>query len=96
MAVFVRKKMDTLALSEIKMRGKGEIGFGSVSDRRSGVGRSRGVALLVMPEVAKCHGMEGDVLKTHVDEIKVSTGDMRVYSAYGPGSGREEEERETF
>ena len=52
--MFVKRKLDVLALSETKMRGKGEVEFGSVFGRRSGVirGRAReGVALLVSQEV---------------------------------------------
>lgn len=34
--MFVRKKTNVLALSETKLRGKGEIDFGNVTGRRSG------------------------------------------------------------
>ena len=52
--MFERRRMDVLALSETKLRGKGETEFGSVSGRKSGVVRGRareGVTLLVSSEV---------------------------------------------
>ncbi len=51
--LFERRRLDVLALSETKMKGKGETEFRNVSGRRSGVKRGRareGVALLVSPE----------------------------------------------
>ena len=54
--MFVKRKLDVLALSETKMRGKGEVEFGSVYGRRSGISRGRareGVALLVSTEVRR-------------------------------------------
>ena len=55
-SMFVRRKMDVLALSETKIKGKGEVRFGSVIGRVSGVedgwGRE-GVALLMSEEMGK-------------------------------------------
>ena len=98
--MFVRRKLDVLALSETKMKGKGEIEFGSVSGRRSGVGRGRareGVALLVSPDVQN-GVMEWKEVSSRLMWMKVKFGqEIWVFvSAYGPGSEREEEERETF
>ncbi len=48
------KRLDVLALSETKMKGKGETVFVNVCGRRLGVKRGRakeGVTLLVSPEV---------------------------------------------
>ena len=47
--MFGRRGMDVLALCETKMKGKGEVAFGEVTGRVSGVerGRARGVALLL-------------------------------------------------
>ena len=48
--MFGRRGMDVLALCETKMKGKGEVAFGEVTGRVSGVERGRareGVALLV-------------------------------------------------
>ncbi len=56
--LFERRRQDVTALSETKMKGKGETEFGSVGERTTGVNRRRakdGVALLVSPEVQ--HGV---------------------------------------
>ena len=48
--MFGRRGMDVLALCEMKMKGKGEVAFGEVTGRVSGVERGRareGVALLL-------------------------------------------------
>ena len=48
--MFGRRGMDVLALCETKMKGKGEVAFGEVTGRVSGVERGRareGVALLL-------------------------------------------------
>ncbi len=48
------RRLDVLALSETKMKGKGKTKFGSVGGRKSSVNRGRvkkGVALFVSPEV---------------------------------------------
>ena len=48
--VFQRRKIDVLALSETKLKGKGEVAFGGVTGRVSGVGGGRareGVALVL-------------------------------------------------
>jgi hypothetical protein len=54
--MFERRKMDVLALrlSETKMKGKGEIMFGNVKGRMSGVVGGRGVPLLVSEQLTKC------------------------------------------
>ena len=47
--MFGRRRMNVLALCETKMKGKGEVAFGEVTGRVSGVERGRareGVALL--------------------------------------------------
>ena len=56
-SMFVKRKMDVCALSETKMKGKGEVMFGNVVGRVSGVERGRGregVALLVSEELSHC------------------------------------------
>lgn len=71
---FERRKIDVLALSETKIREKGE---------RSRVVRHRvreGVTLLVIPEVQQgCEQMERYVPKTDVSESEVFTGDVGVH-----------------
>ncbi len=54
--MFERRRMDLLALNETKLKGRGEVMFGCVKGRKSGVlgGRAReGVALLVSEKVKK-------------------------------------------
>ena len=48
--MFSRRKMDILALCETKMKGRGEVAFGEVNGRVSGVERGRakeGVAIIL-------------------------------------------------
>ena len=55
--MFRKRKLDMLALSETKLKGKGEVDFGGVGGRSSGVenGRAKeGVAILVSEEVRGC------------------------------------------
>ena len=52
--MFEERRLDVLALSETKLRGKGEVTFGKVLGRRSGIVRGRaraGVALIVKEEL---------------------------------------------
>ena len=98
--MFERRRMDVLALSETKLRGKGEIEFGSVSGRKSGVVRGRareGVALLVSPEVQR-GVIEWRELSPRLMWVKVKfRQEVWVFiSAYAPGSEKVEEEREAF
>ena len=54
--MFGRRGMDVLALCETKMKGKGEVAFGEVTGRVSGVERGRareGVALLLSEWMGK-------------------------------------------
>ena len=56
-SMFERRKIDVLALSETKVKGKGECMFGRVTGRMSGVdgGRAReGVGLILSEEVLQC------------------------------------------
>ena len=99
-SMFVRRKMDVLALSETKLRGKGECKFGSVIGRFSGVKRGRGregVAILVSEEIGK-RVVEWKEVSSRIMWMKVKLGkEMWVFvSAYGPGSEKSIEEREAF
>ena len=98
--MFTERKLDVLALSETKMKGKGECEFGSVRGRLSGVARGRareGVALLLSAEVLKC-AVEWKEVSSRLMWVKVKFGsEIWVFlSAYGPGSERDEAERENF
>ena len=98
--MFLRRKLDILALSETKLKGKAECDFGVVSGRESGVeeGWAReGVVLLLSDRVAG--GItEWKEVSSRWMWVKVKLGIERwvFVSAYGPGSERSEEEREHF
>ena len=98
--LFERRRMDVLALSETKMKGTGEMEFGGVVGRVSGVtsGRGReGVALLLSPEVND-HVTEWRELGPRIMWVKVKFGreEWVFLSVYGPGSEKGEDERERF
>ena len=98
--LFVKRKMDVLALSETKMKGKGEAEFGEVKGRISGIERGRareGVALL-LSERMKRRVVAWKEVSSRVMWVKVRIGrECWVFiSAYGPGSEKNEEEREEF
>ena len=98
--MFVRKKLDVCALSETKMKGKGECKFGDVEGRMSGVlrGRAReGVAILLSKRVLR-RVVEWKEVSSRLMWVRVKWGKENwvFVSAYGPGSERNEEERESF
>ncbi len=88
------RRLDVLALSETKMKGKGETEFGSVGGRRPGVNRERAkerVALLVSPEVQN-GGIEWKEVSSRLMWVKVKfRKEVWVFiSTYGPCSEKEE------
>ena len=98
--MFRKRKLGVLALSETKMRGKGEVVFGGVEGRKSGVedGRAReGVAILLSEEVKGCVTEWGEV-SARLMWVRLKFGQERwaVVSAYGPGSERDDNERDQF
>ena len=98
--MFVRRKLDVLALSVTKLKGEGESDFGVVSGKKSGVeeGWAReGVVLLLSDRLAG--GVtEWKEVSSRLMWVNVKLGIERwvFVSAYGPGSERSEEEREHF
>ena len=98
--LFVRRKMDVLALCETKMKGKGEVQFGGVNGRVSGVqnGRAREGVAILMSEWLQKNVIEWKEESSRVMWVRVRLGreNWAFVSAYGPGSEREEEERVTF
>ena len=70
--MFLRRRSDVCALSETKLKGKGEVTFGEMAGRVSDVeggregGRGKGwpVTEWVVAEV--CSGMEGGVIQANV------------------------------
>ena len=98
--MFVRRKLDVLALSETKMKGKGDSEFGPVLGRVSGVvgGRGReGVGLLLSKDMMK-NVKEWCEVSSRIMWVRVQLGIEKwiFVSAYGPGSEKNEEEREMF
>ena len=99
--MFVSRGMDVLALSETKMKGKGEVSFGEMSGRISGVAtgeRAReGVALLLSEWLLKLV-VEWKEVSSRMMWVRVRLGRecWAFVSAYGPGSEKSEEEREAF
>ena len=98
--MFRKIRMDVLALSETKMKGKGEVAFGEVTGRVSGVMRGRakeGVALL-LSEWLVSKVVEWKEVSSRLMWVRVRLGKecWAFVSAYGPGSERSEEERNGF
>ena len=98
--MFAERKYDVLALSETKMKGKGECQFGCVSGRRSGVDRGRareGVAILVSARVLQCV-QEWKEVSSRLMWVKVKfEQELWIFvSAYGLGGEWDETDREAF
>ncbi|XP_076031278.1 uncharacterized protein LOC143019503 [Oratosquilla oratoria] len=95
-SMFVRRKLDVLALSLTKLKGKGECKFGRISGVKRGRGRE-GVAILVSEEIGK-GVVEWKEVSSRIMWMKVKLGkEMWVFvSAYVPGSEKSMEEREAF
>ena len=98
--MFEERKMDVLALCETKVKGRGEIAFGEVIGRVSGVERGRareGVALL-LNEWMKSRVVEWKEVSSRLMWVRVRIGNecWAIVSAYGPGCERGEEEQDVF
>ena len=98
--MFGKRGMVVLALCEMKMKGKGEVAFGQVTGRVSGVERGRareGVALLLSEWMIN-KVVEWKEVSARLMWVRVRMGrDCWAFvSAYGPGCERSEEERDEF
>ena len=98
--MFESRGMDVLALSETKMKGRGEVMFGSVNGRKSGVdaGHGReGVALIVKEELIE-YVREWKEVSSRLMWVRMRFGaDSWVFvSAYGPGKDKSDKEAEIF
>ena len=87
--MFGRRRMDVLALCETKMKGKGEVAFGEVTGRVSGVERGRareGVALLLSEwmgnKVVEWKEVSSRLMWVRVRMVREC---WAFISAYGPG-----------
>ena len=94
--IFGRRGMDVLALCETKMKGKGEVAFGEVTGRVSGVERGRareGVALLLSEWMVN-KVVEWKEVSSRLMWVRIRMGrECWVFvSAYGPDCERSEEE----
>ena len=98
--MFRKRKLGVLALSETKMRGKGEVVFGGVGGRCSGVenGRAKeGVAILLSEEIRGCV-TEWREVSPRLMWVKLKFGQEKwvIVSAYGPGSEKDDIVRDQF
>ena len=98
--MFVERGLDVLVLSETKLKGRGEWTFGGVVGRVSGVssGRAReGVCIIVADEWMRCV-REWKEVSSRLMYVRMNVGESKyvIVGAYGPGSEREKEERESF
>ena len=98
--MFGRRGMNVLALCEMKMKGKGEVAFGEVTGRVSGVERGRareGVALLLSEQMVN-KVVEWKEVSSRLMWVRVRMGRecWAFVSAYGPGCERSEEDRDEF
>ena len=104
--MFLRLRFDVCALSETKLKGKGEVMFGEVVGRVSGVARGRareGVALLLSVWLMRCVVEWKEVLsrlmwaRVKIERQRERERESWVFiMAYGPGSEKSEEEIEEF
>ena len=98
--MFGRMGIDVLALCETKMKGKGEVAFGEVTGRVSGVERGRareGVALFLSEWMGNTV-VEWKEVSSRLMWARVRMGRecWAFVSAYGPGCERSEEEQDEF
>ena len=100
--LFESRRMDVLALCETKMLGRGEVVFGNVCGRKSGLmnvnaNASEGVAMIVKEEL-KEYVREWKEVSSRLMWMRMRLGaDNWVFvSVYGPDSGRSVEEKEVF
>ena len=98
--LFISRRMDVLALNETKMKGKGEVDFGRMKGRVSGVmgGRAReGVAILLSEWLLKLV-VEWKEVSSRLMWVRIRLGRecWAFVSAYGPGSEIKEEQRNEF
>ena len=98
--MFGRRGMDVLALFETKMKGKGEVAFGEVTGRVSGVKRGRareGVALLLSEWMGN-KVVEWKEVSSRLMWVRVRMGNecWAFVSAYGLGCERSEEMQDEF
>ena len=100
--LFEERGLDVLVMSETKLRGKGERSFGKVVGRVSGVSESErwareGVGIIVGEEWKGCV-KEWKEISSRLMYVRMIVGESKyvIVGAYGPGSERKKDERESF
>ena len=99
--LFTRRRMDVMALSETKLKGVGEVRFGEVLGRKSGVSErvraKEGVALIVRKELMECV-REWSEVSSRIMWVRMKIGHEKwvFVSTYGPGSEHTEQEVDGF
>ena len=99
--LFESRGMDVMAVNETKLRGRGEVMFGSVAGRMSGVEvgetAKEGVALIVRKEMSECV-REWKEVSSRLMWVRMRFGVERwvFVSVYGPGKDRENKEMQEF
>ena len=98
--IFGRRGMDIFPLCETKMKGKGEVAFGEVTGRVTGVerGRVREDVALLLREWMVNKVVEWKEVSSRLMWVRVRMGSecCAFVSAYGPGCERSEEVRDEF
>ena len=98
--LFGERKLDILALSETKVKGKGEEWFGAVKGVKSGVSEGRGregVCILMRDDMWECV-VECKEVNSRCMWVRMKMGREKwvVVAVYGPGSEHDEEVRVAF
>ena len=98
--MFQKRRMDVLALNETKLKGRGEVVFGGVTGRVSGVerGRAREGVALVLSEWMLNKVVEWKEVSSRLMWVRVRMGKecWAFVSAYGPGTEKSLEVRNGF
>ena len=90
--IFLRRKLDASALSETKLKGRGEV-VGRVSGMVGGKARE-GVAISPSELLLRCVVEWKVSSRVMYVKVKIERESWVLISAYGPGSERSEEEIE--
>ena len=98
--MFVERKLGVLVLSETKLRGRGEVAFGSVAGRTSGVdgGAAREGVCIIVSEEWKKYVKEWKEVSSRLMYVRMNIGESKyvIVGAYGPGSEKHKKIREEF
>ena len=98
--MFEERGLGVLVMTETKLRGRGECKFGRYVGRISGVSSGwarEGVGIIVSDEWMK-HVTEWKEVSSRIMYVRMDVGESKyvIVGAYGPGSERKKDERESF